>query len=462
MLWKLLRHNLQPYRAQVVAVVVLQTITTLATLYLPSLNADIIDQGVARGDTDYIWSTGGIMLGVALVQLATAVTAVWFGAKASMSVGRDLRQAIYTRVDSFSSEEIGKFCAPTLITRSTNDVQQVQMVLLMTLNFMIMVPIMSVGRIVMAVREHPGLSWLVWTSVPILLAILAILIKLLMPLFQRTDKSGALTREMQPAVLADPVEGMIKFAHVAFSYSSDKPLITDLSFKAELGQVVAIVGPTGAGKTTLVNLIMRFYEIQGGQIRLDGIDTARLNRGELRSRIGMVLQDAVLFGGTIMANIRYGRLDASDEEVIEAAKATYVDRFVHTLPDGYETVIEDGGENISAGERQLIIIARAFLAKPALLILDEATSSVDTRTELLVQQAMAALRTDRTSFVIAHRLSTIREADLILVMEDGGIVEQGTHSELLASEGAYYRLYMSQFSEGSDPDAETVSDLPAT
>ncbi|WP_259365260.1 ABC transporter ATP-binding protein [Flaviflexus equikiangi] len=258
--------------------------------------------------------------------------------------------------------------------------------------------------------------------------------------------------DRQPATLTEPVAGKIEFDHVTFSYSPDKPLITDLSLRAEPGQVVAIVGPTGAGKTTLVNLIMRFYEIQGGQIRLDGVDTSLLDRGDLRSRIGMVLQDAVLFGGTIMDNIRYGRLDATDEEVIAAAKATYVDRFVHTLPDGYETVIENGGENISAGERQLITIARAFIANPALLILDEATSSVDTRTELLVQQAMTALRSDRTSFVIAHRLSTIREADIILVMEDGAIVEQGSHHELLARDGAYHRLYMSQFTQGSDPD----------
>lgn len=258
----------------------------------------------------------------------------------------------------------------------------------------------------------------------------------------------------EPAALSEPVRGQIEFDHVEFSYVPEEPLITDLSLRAEPGQVVAIVGPTGAGKTTLVNLIMRFYEIQGGQIRLDGVDTSRLERGELRSRIGMVLQDAVLFSGTIMENIRYGRLDATDEEVITAAKATYVDRFVHTLPDGYQTLIENGGENISAGERQLITIARAFIANPALLILDEATSSVDTRTELLVQEGMAALRSDRTSFVIAHRLSTIRQADLILVMEHGAIVEQGTHRELLAREGAYHRLYMSQFSEGSDPDAE--------
>ncbi|WP_114854140.1 ABC transporter ATP-binding protein [Brachybacterium sp. YJGR34] len=267
------------------------------------------------------------------------------------------------------------------------------------------------------------------------------------------DRSG---RIVAPAQLITPVRGRIEFDHVAFSYTPEKPLITDLSLTAEPGQTIAIVGPTGAGKTTLVNLIMRFYEIDAGQIRLDGVDIRALDRGAVRSQVGMVLQDAVLFGGTIRENIRYGRLDATDEEVVAAATATFVDRFVHTLPDGYDTVIEDEGANVSAGERQLITIARAFLADPALLILDEATSSVDTRTEVLVQEAMAALRTDRTSFVIAHRLSTIRDADVILVMEHGDIVELGSHDELLEAEGAYHRLYWSQFASGVDPDEEAL------
>ena len=239
--------------------------------------------------------------------------------------------------------------------------------------------------------------------------------------------------------------GRVEFEHVSFSYQPDLPLIEDLSLVAAPGQTVAIVGPTGAGKTTLVNLIMRFYELDAGRITLDGVDIATLTRADLRARTGMVLQDTWLFGGTIRDNIAYGRPDATEPEIRRAAEATYVDRFVHSLPDGYDTMIDEEAGNVSAGEKQLLTIARAFLADPALLILDEATSSVDTRTEVLVQHAMAALRSDRTSFVIAHRLSTIRDADLILVMESGRIVEQGTHDELLERAGAYFELYNAQF-----------------
>jgi ATP-binding cassette subfamily B multidrug efflux pump len=263
--------------------------------------------------------------------------------------------------------------------------------------------------------------------------------------------------------LPSATRGRVAFEHVSFSYDPAEPLIEDLSLVAEPGQTVAIVGPTGAGKTTLVNLIMRFYELDGGRITLDGQDVAAMRRDELRSRIGMVLQDAWLFGGTIQDNIAYGRPGATDDEILAAARATYVDRFVHSLPDGYETVIDEEGSNISAGEKQLITIARAFLAEPALLILDEATSSVDTRTEVLVQHAMAALRSDRTSFVIAHRLSTIRDADLILVTENGSIVEQGTHDQLLerGPDGAYYRLYQAQFTAPVEQDDDRTDAVPA-
>ncbi|HUN26558.1 MAG TPA: ABC transporter ATP-binding protein [Steroidobacteraceae bacterium] len=261
------------------------------------------------------------------------------------------------------------------------------------------------------------------------------------------DLLDAPEQTAEPVAAAHPiaVSGRVEFEHVSFRYEADKPLIEDVSLVAEPGHTIAIVGPTGAGKTTLVNLIMRFYELDSGRITLDGVDVKTLRRDELRARIGMVLQDTWLFNGTIRENIRYGRPQASDEELVAAARATFVDRFVRGLPEGYDTVIDEESSNLSAGQKQLITIARAFLTDPALLILDEATSSVDTRTEALVQHAMAALRSNRTSFVIAHRLSTIRDANLILVMRNGSIVEQGTHEELLAREGAYHELYNAQF-----------------
>ncbi|MCB9761102.1 MAG: ABC transporter ATP-binding protein [Alphaproteobacteria bacterium] len=265
---------------------------------------------------------------------------------------------------------------------------------------------------------------------------------------------------VEPATV-DPTEpaarpqGRVAFEGVSFRYEPDKPLLEGVSFRIDPGQTVAIVGPTGAGKTTLINLLMRFYEPDGGRITLDGVDISTMERQALRSKIGIVLQDTWLFRGTIRENIAYGRPDADEQELLAAAKAAFVDRFVQSLPDGYDTVVDDEGGAVSAGEKQLITIARAYLSRPALLILDEATSSVDTRTELLVQQAMAALRESRTSFIIAHRLSTIRSADVILVMEEGRIVEQGTHRALLDQGGAYAALYLAQL-KGTDGSVEAA------
>ena len=272
--------------------------------------------------------------------------------------------------------------------------------------------------------------------------------------FDLLDAEEESSDPVAPAHLGE-VAGRVAFEHVKFSYTPDKPLIEDLSFVAEPGQTVAIVGPTGAGKTTLVNLIMRFYDVDGGRITIDGVDTRDLTRGEVRAKIGMVLQDTWLFGGTVKENITYGaHQEVSADRLLQAAEATHVAPFVRTLPDGYDTRLDDEGTEgtaVSAGEKQLLTIARAFLADPPILILDEATSSVDTRTEVLVQEAMNALRVGRTSFVIAHRLSTIRDADIILVMERGDIVEQGSHAELLEAGGAYARLYQSQFAAAAAP-----------
>jgi ATP-binding cassette, subfamily B, multidrug efflux pump len=277
--------------------------------------------------------------------------------------------------------------------------------------------------------------------------------------FELLDADEQAADPANPALPATR-NGKVEFENVSFRYQADQPLIDDLSLVAEPGHTIAIVGPTGAGKTTLVNLIMRFYELDSGRITLDGVDIKTMRRDDLRSQIGMVLQDTWLFGGTIRDNIAYGNPKASEDQIQAAAEATFVDRFVKSLPLGYETVIDDEGSNVSAGEKQLLTIARAFLADPSLLILDEATSSVDTRTEVLVQRAMAALRSDRTSFVIAHRLSTIRDADLILVMESGRIVERGTHEELLAARGAYYQLYAAQFRGSAEAEADDRPALP--
>ena len=262
--------------------------------------------------------------------------------------------------------------------------------------------------------------------------------------FELLDEQEQVPEIEKPTIIQDP-RGSVQFQHVKFGYSDDKILMEDMNIDVKPGQMIAIVGPTGAGKTTLVNLLMRFYEVNSGKILVDGVDITKLKRGDLHQMFGMVLQDTWLFHGTLRDNIAYGRESATEEEIVEASKAAYADHFIRTLPEGYKMVLNEEATNISQGQKQLLTIARAFLADPEILILDEATSSVDTRTELLIQKAMSKLMKGRTNFVIAHRLSTIREADLILVMNHGSIIEKGTHKELLAQKGFYADLYNSQF-----------------
>ncbi len=278
--------------------------------------------------------------------------------------------------------------------------------------------------------------------------------------FELLDEPEQVPEVVQPARIESP-QGRVEFQHVRFGYSPDKILMQDMNIEAKPGQMVAIVGPTGAGKTTLVNLLMRFYEVNGGKILIDGVDITQLKRSDLRCMMGMVLQDTWLFHGTLRDNIGYGREGATEQQIVEASKAAYADHFIRTLPEGYHTVLNEEATNISQGQKQLLTIARAFLADPAVLILDEATSSVDTRTEILIQEAMSKLMKGRTSFVIAHRLSTIRNADLILVMNHGTIIEQGTHEELLARHGFYADLYNSQFRGRSVDEALLYMPVPS-
>jgi ATP-binding cassette subfamily B protein len=307
---------------------------------------------------------------------------------------------------------------------------------------------LSLGDVTAFIQYSRSFTWPI-TQVASIMNVMQSAVASAERVFELLDETEESPEPVTPAKLTECC-GHIELSDVSFRYEPETPLIEDLDLDVKPGQTVAIVGPTGAGKTTLVNLLLRFYDIDHGTIRVDGVDTREMARNDLRSLFGMVLQDAWLFGGTIRENIAYGREGATTEQIESAAKAAYVDHFVRTLPDGYDTVLDDDATNVSQGEKQLLTIARAFLADPEVLILDEATSSVDTRTEILIQKAMAKLMKHRTSFVIAHRLSTIRDADVILVMNHGRIVEKGTHAELLEARGFYYELYNSQFVEAYD------------
>ncbi len=461
---RLLKSHLAPHRRAIVLVLILQAGQTTTGLLLPGLNATLIDDGVLLGDQSVIWRMGGIMLLVSFIQVVLLTGAVWYASEVAMAFGRDIRRDVFDRVTRYSTREIGRFGTPSLITRITNDTHQIQTLTALVGTMMITAPLTMAAGTVLAIRTDAGLSVLLLVVVPLEIVVAGSIIFAMNPAFQqmqeRIDRINAVLREQITGVRVvraftreptDPVRdfaqpGTVQFQEVGFRYpGAEHPVLEAVSFTAAPGETTAIIGSTGAGKTTLVNLLLRFYELDSGRVTLDGVDITAIPRRELRSKFGMVLQDTWLFGDTIWENLRYGNPDATDAQIIEAARVTYVDRFVHSLPEGYDTVINDEGDNISAGQKQLLTIARAFLADPAILILDEATSSVDTRTEVLIQEAMNALRADRTSFVIAHRLSTIRGADAIVVMDGGRIAEQGSHDELLARGGPYANLHAAQF-----------------
>ncbi|GAA1127432.1 ABC transporter ATP-binding protein [Citricoccus alkalitolerans] len=580
MLWKLVRHYGKPYWRHVVAVLVLQLAATLATLYLPSLNADIIDNGIATGDTEYIWRVGAVMLAVALVQVITAIAAVWFGARMSMSIGRDIRQAIYTRVDHFSAEEMGRFGAPTLITRGTNDVQQVQMVVLMALNFMVMVPIMSIGGIVMAIQEDPGLSWLVWVSVPVLLVIVGLLVRRLMPLFERMQTNiddvngvmreqimgirvvrafvrerhetarftganatltktsvnigrlfilmgplitmvlhlataavlwfgghrvddglvevGALTAFMQyllqilmavmmgtfmfmmfpraiitarrigevltttgsvqePEYSIEPQrkDGTVEFRNVSFAYpGAEAPIVDGVSFTAEAGQTTAIIGSTGSGKTTLINLVPRLYDSTGGTVLIDGVPVAEMSRASLTEAVGFVPQKPFLFSGSVADNLRFGKPEAAEPELWAALDTAQATEFVRdrttgegeSAASGLDSAISQGGTNVSGGQRQRLCIARALVAKPRIYLFDDSFSALDVTTDARLRSALTGYTEGATTIMVAQRVSSITEADQIIVLEEGRVVGRGTHQELLDTSETYREIVDSQIS----------------
>jgi len=572
-LLRLTLHHAKPYWAWVVGVLVLQLLSTIAALWLPSLNAQIIDQGITRGDIDFIWSTGGLMLIVSFAQLIAAVLAVYCGARVAMSVGRDLRREVYRKVDSLSTLEATKFGAGTLITRGTNDVQQVQMLVLMTMNFMIPAPIMAIGGIIMALREDAGMSWLVWASVAILAVIVGFLVWLLLPLFRqmqgRVDDINGVLREqimgirvvrafvrepfeenryrvanenitrvsvqvgnvfvlMFPVIMmvlhlataavlwfgghrveagnvevgsltaflqyllqilmavmmgvfmvmmipravvcaerirelldtkstlefaeieqvATPREGRIEFDGVSFGFpGAEVPVIKNVSFVAEPGKTTAIIGSTGSGKTTLLGLMLRLFDPQQGSVTVDGAPVSSLTRQQLADTLGLVPQRPYLFGGTIASNLRFGNTEASDEELWAALRVAQGEDFVREKEKGLEEPVSQGGTSVSGGQRQRLSIARALVAKPRVYLFDDSFSALDVATDARLRAALPAATAGATTIIVAQRVSTITEADQILVLEDGELVGQGTHHELLEANSVYQEIVRSQLTE---------------
>ncbi|WP_372735582.1 ABC transporter ATP-binding protein [Nocardioides sp.] len=570
MLIRVLRTYLAPYKPWLAGIVVLQFISTVAMLYLPSLNADIIDQGVAVGDTDFIMRTGAVMLGVALVQIVCSVIAVAFASRTAMSFGRDLRAALFHRVGSFSGREVAQFGAPSLITRNTNDVQQVQMLALLTCSLAVQVPIMMVGGVVMAMREDLGLSWLLAVVVPALFVSVAIVVSQMVPFFRlvqtriddvnrilreqisgirvvrafvrepretqrfaeandgltevsvkagrwmatmfplvilvvnissvaviwfgghRVDNGqmqvGALTAFLtylmqilmsvmmgtfmlmqipRSAVCADrisevldtepsvvpPLDGVqvldptggLDLEGVAFTYpGAEQPVLCDISFSARPGQTVAVIGSTGAGKSTLLDLVPRLFDATEGSVRLDGVDVRDIDPEFLWSRIGLVPQRAFLFSGTVRSNLLHGKPEATDEELWHALEVAQAREFVERMPEGLDAPIVQGGTNVSGGQRQRLAIARALVRRPEIYLFDDAFSALDLTTDARLRAALRPETRESTVVVVAQRVSSIRDADLILVLEDGRIVGRGTHAELLADNPTYQEIVASQ------------------
>ena len=576
MLWKLLVQYLRPQRRLLAAVVIFQLAQSVASLYLPTLNADVIDQGVAAGDTAYILRVGALMLVITLLQIACAVTAVYFGAKAAMGMGRDLREAVFTRVGEFSEQEVTRLGAPSLITRSTNDVQQVQQLVLMSATLMVAAPMLSIGGVVMAVRQDAQLSWLIAVSVPVLLAGIAVIIRRMVPLFRqmqvRLDAVNRVLREQltgirvvrafvreeletarfalanadvtetalragrlmalafpvvmlvlnvssvaviwfgafrieagsmqvgtliafltyllqilmsvmmatfmaimipRAAVSADRIgevletessvrppatpvrfaagpsqgaaRGELEMRDVGFAYpGAERPVLSGISFTAPAGRTTAVIGSTGSGKTTLVNLMPRLFDATEGSVLMGGVDVRELHPDLLWGHIGLVPQRPYLFSGTVRSNLLYGKPDATEEELWRALATAQAQEFVREMEGGLDAPVSQGGTNVSGGQRQRLAIARALVKQPELYIFDDSFSSLDTATDARLRQALKQDTSGATLVVIAQRVSSIMDADQILVLDGGCIVGRGTHSELLKSSETYQEIVSSQ------------------
>jgi len=569
-LWSLLVESVRPYWKLLTGVVIFQLAQSIANLILPTLNADIIDDGIAAGDIPYIWRTGAVMLALSFGQVICAIVAVYFGAKLAMSVGRDLRGKLMSTVMSFAESDVQRFGAPSLITRTTNDVQQVQMLVLMTATLLVSAPFMAIGGVIMALQQDVALSWIMVVAIPLLLLFVGFIVSRMVPHFRRMQKRidvinrvlreqltgirvvrafvrepqeserfgvanenvtesaykagmymaamfpvvmlimnlgsvavlwfgaprvesgemevGALTAFLtyliqilmsvmmatflfvmipRAAVAADrigevlatstavanptnplrdlPHPGTVEFRDVTFSYpGAEYPVLSHVSFTAQPGTTTAIIGSTGAGKSTLVNLIPRLYDATSGHVLLGGVDVTSLDLETIWSQIGLVPQRPYLFSGTVASTLRYGAPDATDEDLWEALTVAQGKDFVSAMPDGLETHVSQGGTTVSGGQRQRLSIARALVRKPSVLVFDDSFSALDTATDARLRAALAAAAKDATVIVVAQRVSSIMGADQILVMEDGVVVARGTHAELLQSSQTYQEIVSTQ------------------